>query len=156
VTASANRRFRLNILANGFARFNTTLVQLVGVPLFLLFWGIDLYGEWLLLTTIPVYLMLADLGVNAVAQNDMSIQASAGNREGALRVFQAVLVFLLLIFVLGASLVALALWFLPFEKWLNFSILDHQAAWLTLTWMLVKLAAYQVLGLVLGSSTLAF
>jgi O-antigen/teichoic acid export membrane protein len=150
VTASANRRFRLNILANGFSRLNLTLIQLVGVPLFLLFWGVDLYGEWLLLATIPVYLNLGDLGLKGVAQNDMSILVSAGDRAGALRVFQAALVFLVLIFVFGAAVLALALWFLPFEKWLGFSVLDHTAAWLVLAWMFVKIAANQIVGLLLG------
>lgn len=150
MTASANRRFRLNILANGFSRLNATLIQLFGTPLFLVFWGVDLYGEWLLLATIPTYLMLGDVGFSGVAQNEMSIRTSAGDRAAALRIFKAAFIFLILIFVLGAGLVAGALWFVPFETWFNFSKLDHQAAWLVVVWLLVKLAATQIIGLVIG------
>ena len=150
MSGSAHRRFGLSILANGFARVNTTLIQLIGTPLFLVFWGVDLYGEWLILTTIPTYLMLSDVGFSGVAQNEMSIRASAGDKAAALRVFQAALVVLGIIFVLGAVLVAGFLWFAPFEDWLNLSSLDHLTAWLVLAWFLVKLAANQITGLVLG------
>ena len=147
---SAHRRFGLSILANGFGRLNTTIIQLFGPPLFLISWGVDLYGEWLILTTIPTYLMLSDVGFSGVAQNEMSIRASAGDKASALKVFQAALVVLGLIFGLGAVFVALFLWFAPFEGWLNLSSLDHLTAWLVLAWFLVRLAANQITGLVLG------
>ncbi|MDA0342239.1 MAG: hypothetical protein O3B74_11655, partial [Proteobacteria bacterium] len=150
MSSGAGRRFGLSILANGFARVNTTLMHLIGLPLFLAFWGTDLYGEWLILTTIPTYLMLSDVGFSGVAQNEMSIRASGDDPAGALKVFQAALVFLVVIFVAGSSMVALTLWFLPFEQWLNLSKLSHTSAWIVLAWFLVKLAANQITGLVLG------
>ena len=148
--SSPQRRFGLSILANGFARLNTTIMQLIGTPLFIVFWGVDLYGEWLILTTIPAYLLLSDVGFSGVAQNEMSIRASAGDRQAALRVFQAALMLLVAIFVGGSALAALFLWFVPFQEWLNLSRLDHQTAWLILAWFLVRLAANQITGLVLG------
>jgi len=151
VTGGHNpRRFGLAILANGFARINTTVIQLAGLPLYLAFWGSELYGEWLILTTIPAYLTLSDVGFTSVAQNAMSIRASAGDRDGALRAFQAAFLFVFLIFCLGSAVVAGLVWLIPFEDWLNLSRLDHAAAWLVLVWFLVKLAAVQFTGLFMG------
>ncbi len=38
----------------------TAAIQLVSVPVFLHFWGPKLYGEWLVLSAIPVYLGFTD------------------------------------------------------------------------------------------------
>jgi hypothetical protein len=61
----------------------TVLVQLVNVPVMLRFWGPELYGEWLLLSAIPTYLLLTDMGFGNVAGSDMTIRVNAGDREGA-------------------------------------------------------------------------
>jgi O-antigen/teichoic acid export membrane protein len=47
---------------------NITL-QLLLVPILILSWGVDLYGEWLLVYTIPAYLVIADFGVSTVSIN---------------------------------------------------------------------------------------
>lgn len=150
MSAGARRRFGLGILANGFARLNTTIIQLAGLPLFLAFWGTELYGEWLILTTIPVYLMLSDVGFSAVAQNEMAIQASSGDTDKALKVFHAAFLFIGAIFIVVSLLIVTALWYLPFENWLNLSRLQHFAAWSVLVWFMVKLAASQFTALLVG------
>lgn len=58
-----NRRFLLNAAAYGYGPVVTLVVQLVQVPLFLSFWGVEKYGEWLVLTGVPLMFVLADMGV---------------------------------------------------------------------------------------------
>ena len=49
------------------------------------YWGVHLYGEWLLISTIPAYLLLTDLGFGNVAGSDMTMRVHAGDGEGAIR-----------------------------------------------------------------------
>src|SRR4051794_11106725 len=40
----------------------TTLVQVVGLPLMLHAFGVELYGQWLLLVSLPMALTILDVG----------------------------------------------------------------------------------------------
>src|SRR5258708_39598444 len=67
----------------------TAIVQIVSVPVFLHFWGGKLYGEWLIISAIPIYLALSDVGFATVACNDMTMRVAAGDRDGALETYQS-------------------------------------------------------------------
>ena len=69
-------------------------VPLVQLPILLLGWGEKMYGEWLIFSAITLYLTTADFGYTYSAKNSMTIRAAAGDQEGALRVYQSVLVLL--------------------------------------------------------------
>ena len=69
-------------------------VPLVQLPILLMGWGEKIYGEWLVFSAITLYLTTADFGYTYSAKNSMTIRAAAGDREGALRVYQSVLVLL--------------------------------------------------------------
>lgn len=90
------------------------------VPLLLSFWGTQLYGEWLMVAAIPTYLAIGDGGFASAASRDMGMRSIAGDREGALAVFQSTWVLLLVIscvVVLLSALLALAA---PLTEWFCF------------------------------------
>ena len=89
-TRSLKRRLIAGFGANTFSRLSTTLTQIFSVPVFLSHWGVHLYGEWILLNTIPSYLGLSDVGFGSVAGNEMTMLAAAEDFEQALVVFQSV------------------------------------------------------------------
>ena len=66
------------------------VIQLAGVPILLHSWGVHLYGEWLILSALPTYLSMTDLGFSQSAGNDMSQHVARGNRDAALAVFQSI------------------------------------------------------------------
>jgi O-antigen/teichoic acid export membrane protein len=107
----------------------TAIIQLVSVPIFLHIWGAAKYGDWLLLSAIPSYLTLSDLGFGAASGSDMSMRMAANDRAGALRTFQSSWVL-----VTSVSLIALlaafaTVWWVPWQHWLRLSSLsNHQAA----------------------------
>lgn len=81
-------------------------------PLFLHAWGVEIYGEWLLLSSAVLYLLLADFGGQLYIGNRMAVAFAKGDQE----VFQRLLhtgmaMFLLLslavfaLFIVGAALV---------------------------------------------------
>lgn len=86
---SVRRRIVYGRGANAFGQLVTIIVQLVGVPILLHAWGVQLYGEWLILFAIPAYLSMTDLGFTQCAANDMTARVARGDRAGALAVFQS-------------------------------------------------------------------
>jgi len=64
-------------------------MQLVGVPIFLHFWSVPLYGNWIVLSAIPSYLSFSSVGFGSVAGNEMTMRVARADRAGALRVFQS-------------------------------------------------------------------
>lgn len=97
------------------------VVQLAGVPLYLAWWGVDLYGEWLILIAIPAYLALGDLGFTSATAHAMTMESAAGKRDEALRSFRTTwwVVTGLSVAIAVAAMAALA--FLPVDRWLGFT-----------------------------------
>lgn len=102
--------------AHAFGQVVTILGQLALTPLYFKYWGAGKYGEWLMLSTIPAYLVMADLGIGSAAGNDMAMKVAVGDRPGAKAVLSAILS-LCKIASIGVTVVgvlsAAAVWFLP-------------------------------------------
>jgi hypothetical protein len=88
VQAGLKAKLLRNLGANAYGQAITILIQLVSVPLYLHYWGKQLYGEWLILSAIPAYLALSDIGFASVTANDMTMRVANGDRHGTLEVFQ--------------------------------------------------------------------
>jgi O-antigen/teichoic acid export membrane protein len=121
----------------------TAIVQIVSVPVFLHFWGAKLYGEWLIISAIPTYLALSDLGFGSVAGNDMTMRVAAGDRDGALEAFQSTWALILMTSALVGVSILSFIWFLPVTHWLNLSSIPAPEVRLVL--MLLSAYALSVL-----------
>jgi O-antigen/teichoic acid export membrane protein len=99
-----NSRVVRGISANMYAQLVQTVLQLLSVPILATHWGLETYGAWLLIFTVPAYLAFADFGLAAAAGNDMTRSIARGDRAGAIQTFQAVRVA-----VAGVCLVALGI-----------------------------------------------
>jgi O-antigen/teichoic acid export membrane protein len=104
----------------------TTLVQIVNVPLMLRSWGPHLFGEWLLISTIPTYLLLTDLGFGNVAGNDMTMRSHAGDRDGAIETYQSISVLLIVLSVIIAIFVLILVTWLPLHSMLHIVSMSPQ------------------------------
>src|SRR6201996_9195528 len=118
-TTSLRRRLIAGFGANTFSRATTTVAQICSVPVFLSHWGVHLYGEWILLNTIPSYLGLSDVGFGSVAGNEMTMLAAAQDFDQALIVFQSVWVLTTVITSLLGLLLIATVWLLPLGRWLH-------------------------------------
>ena len=96
-----------------------TIVQLVQVPLFFHFWSTAVYGNWLIVTAIPTQLTFSSVGFGSVSASEMTMLVAAGDRDGALRVFQSC--WWLIAFICTAVGLALVpvLYFVPVADVLN-------------------------------------
>jgi O-antigen/teichoic acid export membrane protein len=118
--------------------FVTIFVQLINVPVMLRFWGPHLFGEWLLVSTIPAYLLLTDLGFGSVAGSDMTMRVHAGDHEGAIETFQSIAVMVLLISLLIGVLLSAVIFLLPIYRLLHFSSMSPKQTQITLLFLCIN------------------
>jgi O-antigen/teichoic acid export membrane protein len=110
---STKRRLLLGFIVNWIGKLATSLIQLVQVPVFLHYWNTPLFGEWLILNSIPAYLSFSSIGFGNVAGNEMTMMVARNDREDALRVFQSCWWLIVLICATIIILLSAALYFLP-------------------------------------------
>jgi O-antigen/teichoic acid export membrane protein len=84
------RRVMKNFAANAFGQLMNGVYQFVSIPLFLHYWSVQGYGEWLVLFSIPSLLWSLEGGLAGVALNRMTVASSAGNWDLVNALFQNV------------------------------------------------------------------
>ncbi len=84
-----NKRLFKGVAADGVFQLSQMVIQFAAVPLLLYFWGVALYGEWLLITALPAFLAISDFGFTHVTARQMVMQVADGDQEGALATFQS-------------------------------------------------------------------
>lgn len=100
-----------------YSQIVTILVQLALVPVLLHSWGAATYGTWLLISSVPAYLTMSDLGFTTVAKTMMVMRMASGDEKGTLRCYQTVFVLVCAVSITVLGLCALAL-----------TVVDHEAS----------------------------
>jgi O-antigen/teichoic acid export membrane protein len=93
---SLRKRLVNNGLASAGSIAWSALAQLISVPILTYVWGLERYGEWLMLITIPTYFALSDMGFTAAATSDMTMANARGDKNSVLATFQSVWVLVVL------------------------------------------------------------
>jgi O-antigen/teichoic acid export membrane protein len=118
---STKRRLLLGFLSNWLSKLASTLIQFVQIPVFLHFWSTPLYGEWMVVNSIPTYLSFSNIGFGSVAGNEMTMMVAREDREGALRVFQSCWWLIAILCTVTMTLLSGALYYLPASHLLRLS-----------------------------------
>jgi O-antigen/teichoic acid export membrane protein len=123
-----------NFIASGWGKASAVIFRLVQVPLLLSFLGIEDYGRWLVLYTLPSWLSLANLGFGSVAANDISMAIGKGDLARARAIFSST--FRVVFYILCAGLVLLLplILFFHWEKFLKVSPARHSEIIWVLVW----------------------
>ena len=106
----------------------TVAVQIASVPLFLHFWGAPRYGEWLVLATVPAWLMVVDLGLISAASWEVTMRAARRDFDGARSVFRTAWTCVTCLSFATAAAVTVAAAAAPVASWFGFAGLDDAAA----------------------------
>jgi O-antigen/teichoic acid export membrane protein len=85
----AKQRIRNGAGANLFSQLITIAIQFGTVPILIKAWGASKYGDWLILSALPSYLSLSNLGFGDASGSDMTMKVAAGDRDGALQTYQS-------------------------------------------------------------------
>lgn len=126
--SSIRSRLLANAGATTLGKALPSAIQIVSVPVLLQHWGASLYGEWLLLSAVPAYFAISDIGFGNVAGNEMTMLVAAGDRDEALEVFQSVSLFVTSTSILICAALASGIWFLPIDRWLQIRALSLHSA----------------------------
>lgn len=70
---------RKNLLANLFGVGVQLTNQVLLVPFFIIFWGNELYSDWIVLSALTAIFSMSDVGLNNVIQNRFAIKFSEGD-----------------------------------------------------------------------------
>ena len=119
--SSTKKRLALGFLSSWVGKLSSTIVQLIQVPVFLHFWSVPLYGDWMIVNSIPAYLSFSNIGFGSVAGNEMSILVATEDRDGALGVFQSCWWLISIICVGMIVVLGVGLAFVPPAKLLRLS-----------------------------------
>lgn len=112
MTTGHGSRVALGVAAHLYAQLVTVVTQLASLPLFMTKWSAERYGEWLLISAIPVYLTIADAGILTASGNLMSMHKARGDLSQVNEIFRcSVLIVLLLVAVCAISVCSLMLSF---------------------------------------------
>jgi O-antigen/teichoic acid export membrane protein len=127
------RRLLIGFASNWVSKLASTIIQLVQVPIYFHFWATAVYGDWLIVNSVPAYLAFSNFGFGNVASTEMNMQVAGGNREGALGVFQSCWWLIILICTTIGLLLVPLIYFLPIADLLNIhSISPSDTKWIIL------------------------
>lgn len=70
-------------------------IAFASLPLFLKYWGSDLYSDWLILGIVPAYVRMADMGLLTAVDNAVSMSVAAEKFHEARAVYQGFAISLL-------------------------------------------------------------
>lgn len=129
--------------ANAYGQVLVIIIQLVGVPILLRYWGAQLYGEWLILAAIPSYLSMVDLGFSLSAANDMTARVARGDRDGTLAIFQSLSVLVYVLIFVGIILSTLLFANLSVDRWMHLTAISiSDSRWIL--WLLASSVLIQI------------
>src|SRR5580704_13919526 len=136
------RRLLLGFLSSWISRLASTIIQLIQVPVFLHFWITPLYGEWMIISSVPSYLSFTNGGFGSVAGNEMTMMVARNDREGALRVFQSCWWLIAIICTATIVLLSGTLYYLPAAHLLKLTALGESDT----KWIIFYLGVSVLLG----------
>ena len=112
------RRIIAGMGANSFGMATTIGIQLLSLPLFLHYWNTSTYGVWLMLSAIPAYLSMADVGMVTAAGNKMTMAMGKNDLVAANKIFQSAQLFMTIVCGSAALLTLPIILFAPLP-WLQ-------------------------------------
>lgn len=119
---------RLRIISGTFANSAgivlSAVLQLVTVPILVHAWGQEKYGLWIMLTTVPTYFALTDLGFIQAATTDMTMEEARGKRDSVLCTFQSIWI------LISATVTIVFIMFLAFFIFLKYVFTNINSYWI--------------------------
>jgi len=132
----------LGFLTNWVGKLSSTVIQFVQIPVFLHFWSVPLYGEWMIVNSIPAYLSFSNVGFGSVAGNEMTMLVAREDRAAALRVFQSCWWLIAIICTATIILLSGTLYYLPASRLLRLTTLGESDT----KWIIFYLGVSVLLG----------
>jgi O-antigen/teichoic acid export membrane protein len=115
-----------NLGAGAWGKISIVLTRVAQVPFLLWLLGVDDFGRWTVLYSLPSWLNLTNLGFGSVAANEMTMAAGAGDVGLARTVFSTTTSLIIGIGIIGTAVIAGIVPFVPWEGFLHTGPGRHQ------------------------------
>ena len=125
-------------MANLFGVGINLLNQIVLVPFYIIYWGNELYSDWIVISSLTAIFSMSDVGLNNVIQNRFSIKYSEGDMEECNALLSCNYVIVTIIFALFLILAFLYLSISDFTEHIGIRVLNHREAGLVFVLLLAK------------------
>ena len=113
-------------------------IHLVFVPLFLTFWKLDIYADWILISTIPGLLSISHFGLTAYGSNLIVIAYKQNKKNKANAVFQNIFYFVS-VFIFSLCLILLLLnYIFDFQKIFDIASVKKNEFYLVIIFVVLK------------------
>jgi O-antigen/teichoic acid export membrane protein len=142
----SRRRIALGIGANVIDRAVIALIQLLLVPILATHWGVERFGGWAMLVTVPGLLVLADLGFANAAAVRMTMELAQGKTAMARTIIRSATQMVIaacaavVVFAISAS------WQLPGDQLLQVPLTSDRE----MRWAIALMAVYACLIMISG------
>ena len=94
-----------NITSLTFNHGIQVLIQLFFIPLFLTYWDLNTYSEWILISTIPALLSISELGLTSYGSNLIIILTKQNKINKANFALQNIIYFTSLLLIVASCII---------------------------------------------------
>lgn len=119
--------FKLLLHSLGATSISVTInmiYQLISVPVFLVYWGAELYGEWIILNTITAYFQMSDIGLNTATANDFSFSYANKNYKKCSILINNNILFIIFAFIFVFIALIIVEYFSILTRLFSFQLID--------------------------------
>ena len=129
---------RRNMAASLFGVAINLLNQIVLVPFYIIYWGNELYSDWIVISALMTIFSLSDVGLNNVIQNRFAIKYSEGNKEECSSLLNSNIAIISLTFLLFLILVLIYEFFFDISSQMSLHVLSRTEAGLIFLLLMIK------------------
>ncbi len=124
-----------NGLASSWVKFSSIALRIVQVPLLLAYLDVEEYGAWLLVSSLPAWISLANMGFGSVASNQLSLLVAARKLRDAQVVFSTTMALISLVGVCGLLVLIPTAFSIPWHSLLSISATRHREVALSVAFL---------------------
>lgn len=117
-----------NLVANFFGITVQLFTQIALVPLFLIYWDVDKYGDWILITAITSFFAMADVGLSSVTINQFVIKHAEGDLKTCKSLLTNNYILTFIVFILSVLLSVIYLFNFDITTSLGLRIISRATA----------------------------
>jgi len=129
-----------NLSGYGYSQIITLGSQILVVPFFIGAWGVRQYGEWLVLTSVPLFLAMLELGVSEASATRASLASGSKDLLTVRRTLDTAMAFSLVTAFVVAVIGNTLSFSIPWTKYLELNDLSPHAAVIIFSSMSLYLA----------------
>ena len=123
-----SKRIISGFIANGYSQGVTIFSQVILVPFFIANWGVQLYGDWLILIALPMYIALSDMGFSSAAASKMCMLAGKGRDKEVMTTFVSAWYLAILLAIALSMLLFLMFYVLQITGTYKFTVITPDTA----------------------------